>query len=341
MAGGWAWPATFDARQLTEHIVLHLEGGGSTLLPIWIFSLVNDGVDGTVSLKVTALPYPDLEVGTFRVVDIDWDPTQPGPDGDYLFDRVTVATTTDTSGRESAWQTATIGSTEALVHPHEEFGDGMFRTWTVVYQDEPFGGTDVLPSDAPEGLEAFDFTTIEHVHTLFTIEGADFFGNPADDPYRVVLANFASAGAALFVLGPSDGIGTDSFMIHALFPVTLPDEAGVGAILNLQGGTSKFGGFRFVVCDGDGNVFLLRQQRDPDAEGPYPPAIDCQFEDTGSPRTQWSATCRSGWPCHWPPVTTPSRPRGVRTPPADPTSPAGPIPPVGGGGRFGRGRGPK
>ncbi|MGB3184557.1 MAG: hypothetical protein WBB15_01700, partial [Ornithinimicrobium sp.] len=284
-----ASPAVYDAVQATQHLTFYYKpeaGNVSTL----VASLVDTGQPGKVSVQLSALPNISEDVN-YRVVDIDWNPTEPGSDGAYVFSSITLATSSQSSQGDPVISTASWLPATATVGKVQTFADSPNVTsWVVTYAGPNHVDNHTVTGDTAADIGQFDFSTVACVHTLFStkalVAGGGF--GWGDRPYRLVLAKFGSATLALFVLGCTSG-SKPVFRVDGLFPLGLPDAASAGTISNLAGGVSKFGGFRFVASDEDGNVFLLRQQRLAGSDTPYPPAVYGPFTRAGTPRTEWNS----------------------------------------------------
>ncbi|MGB3184994.1 MAG: hypothetical protein WBG36_03220 [Ornithinimicrobium sp.] len=285
----------YDAAQGTEHLVLYFSGQGDDPITTCVLSLIDTGEPGTVSVKVAALPPPQgVQVATpWRVVHIEWDPTNPDGDEANRFDSVTMARSDQDDSGNTQLETQTLFSKNSAVSPKLSLGPSS-STWTVIYASASKGTTVDLNTTWGEKVAAFDFSTISNVCTLFTTHGA--LNEGFRQQFQVVVANFGSANLAVFVLGPRASASPPDpelsglYQVSALFPLAMPDVDGVGEITHLSGGVSKFGGFRFVASDEDGNVFLLRQARTTPTGSPYQDPIWGPFDVNGDVRPNWGGS---------------------------------------------------
>ena len=288
--------ASYEPVQATEHIILNYTSTNDGFLSNWVLCLVDTGEPGRVELLSFGLADPALGPGVkpadplsigWRLVHMDWDPTEPGGDGYYLPQSVMLATTFQDSDSKPYIASQVYVPDNA----DTSSGEGVYDSFTVrqavflrtANQDSPEVSYVVVGSE----VAAFDFSTVHDVHTLFSIQ-VDVW-----EPglIHVSMARFDSATVAVFAIFPDSAEATRPFYrILGLCPMVMPDAAGVGVLTTLEGGVSKFGGFRFVASDEDGNVFVLRQQRLRGTGVAYPPPVYGQYDANGSPRTDWNST---------------------------------------------------
>ncbi len=275
----------YDPAQQAEHLILYYSNG------IGIVTLQDPPPEGEVGFLATWVPLPADASGVLRadlrVVHIDYDPT--ATDRGSLVNVVLAGSETAPS-LNVTYHLYTINTAGniALDQPIDPFNDATFQG-RLNELDNNFGHrqTTISASTTSDGEFSLDYSTLRSVKGLHTtiVDG---------NWYHIKLASFGSRGVCLFGIikeGPPDEVkGPTAFFPGGFFPLTFPDAAGLGSITGLSGGTNKFGAFRFMATDADGNLFLMRQRGYEPADTPYKPPIYAQFTASGEPRTSWSAS---------------------------------------------------
>ncbi len=255
---GMTSDTTYDPTQASEHIIINTSSGYLT-----VCSLCDSDPDN-ITLVQTKVP---ISYTNTRVIHIEWD--------NELDDGVAK-------------------SPSSVVTIYNDSGD--MQTWkqygpTLDTHDTPFGSSDVqrcyytMAKSQEESNKGTSNTSIfgPNYKNLRTVQNL-FTSTPVEGSTRhVKLVNLQGQALAVVVLNYSSG---DTWtQIEGCFPLVVPDAAGIGSVVNLSGGMTKFGGYRFLAHDDEGNVFLLRQQRLAESTSPYGPPIYVYNDSVGATKT--------------------------------------------------------
>ena len=268
-----------------EHLILYYKTAN------WIITLLDTG-DPDPGIMATIVVYPvNDDTNNFeynaRIVHIDWDPTQ-GKTGNWPNITNIVWGSSEKASNGDVTYSLFAQNISKLPIAEEGFFEAPVR-----YSIIPVGGTyqhrktTIPAAELQNGDLELDYSSVRSIHGLHTtITDGNW--------YHVKVANFEGRGTCLLTItkeGPPDEVkSSPAFYPGGHFPLAFPDAAGLGTINVLSGGTSKFGGYRFVASDADGNVFLMRQRRSTDIDSPYAPPIYAQYGADGTLKTSWSAT---------------------------------------------------
>ena len=285
--GAYQNPTTFEQERATEHIVLYAEN------VIKIITISWPTEKGIATLMTSTLGYPE-GAPEARVIHIDWNPnvftyyTNNNSDGDFLYQNIVLASSQKQNDGSWIYTFNSINSennvTGAASLPTIPPGTLNFiNDWNSnSYQEVSL---QISAESLQDGDLGIDYSMLRDVHSLYY-----FTPSSQDGYYHVKLANISGRGLLAIVLrGSAAPNAASNYLLSGHFPFAFPDAAGLGAILSFSGGVSKFGGFRFVASDADGNTFLLRQRRLPASDSPYPDPIYAQFNEDGTPRTSFSS----------------------------------------------------
>ena len=266
--------AQYDPRQSHEHILLYYDE------KIIIISMLDSGGTDEPNLTISKLPYPSSSEDA-RVIHIDWDYSDvDNVDNWRALKTVTVARSeTDKDDNASyycyAMQRGDPTSGGKDVHT---FSSGI--TWVKVDYDDKWKIQDQLDvplSDLQDGTLYVDYSALRSVNGLYSLAFGGYI-------YHAKLANISGRGIfALTFRESTDDSGDPIFELFGHFPLAFPDGNGLGTITTFFGGTSKFGGLRFVAGDADGNLFLMRQRGAQTTSTPYAPPIYGLYDADGTP----------------------------------------------------------
>jgi hypothetical protein len=239
----------YAAEQQVEHLVLYYKNF------IGVVTLLDIG-DSDPGLAATQIPLPS-GVSDARLAHIDWDPTQAGASDWRRLTNVVLASGETQSNGDVEYSLFMMNQAANTSASNQEFFTPLVMYTKVTFANNwKQRNVTIAASALQNGDLALDYSSLRSVLGLHTtiVDG---------NWYHVKLANFEGRGVCLLTIikeGPPDEIKSiPPFFLGGHFPLAFPDAAGLGTINVLSGGTSKFGGFRYVASDADGNVFMMRQ----------------------------------------------------------------------------------
>ena len=284
-----AVPGDYAPAQATEHIVIYLKNR------IKIISLDDITTPGKPILIVTAVPFPNGVTDIPRIAHIEFNPV-PGATGAFLqLSDYALLSTESTEGNADTNYCYSNQSRNATINSggYKNFGSGGLKWLDVAYANSDYGFTarrHVTDDDRP------DITTLQNVNGLAST-GVDWPDTQFTQTMHLKIGSYPGAsgtsnrGLSQFAIsrqvGDDDGNDPD-LVLYAYegdFPLAVPDDAGIGTVTGISGGSSKFGGLRLFASDDIGNLFMLRQQRLAGSSTPYSPPIYIQNDAEGEPAT--------------------------------------------------------
>ncbi len=263
---------TYHPEQQVEHLVLHYDGPAGGSDRIAVLTLMNNSTEYP-ELTITWLYTPQGVTDKLRLTHIDWDATDRNS-GWQQFGSIVLANTSFHSDGSLSYRNYFINR-EGNVFQEALTPRGNVRISKIFFDStgSDFHGVSVDASSADGGRFALDFSKLGDVHTLHSTY---WMGNV----YNLKLCMLEGRGpllllnvASQFDIRTRANSTETQFYLGGHFPLALPDDAGLGNLTTLCGGSTRFGGFRFVAADDNGNAFLLRQRRKAGLNTPYPPAI--------------------------------------------------------------------
>lgn len=283
-----AVPGAYAPVQATEHIIIYLNTRAK------IISLDDITTPGKPVMIVTSVPYPTGLTNMPRIAHIEFNPV-PGATGQFLQLSDFALLTTD-AGQDHIYCYTNQSRNAAIASGgYKGFGSGNLKWLDVGYSSSDYrsmgrnvdnNGQDDRP----------DYTTLKNINGLAST--VVNWGNvPFTQTMHLKIGNYPGTtstnnrGLTLFALARQlgDDNGNDPELVYYFyegdFPLSVPDEAGIGTITGISGGISKFGGLRLFASDDIGNLFMLRQQRLYDSTTPYTPPIYIQNDAEGNPAT--------------------------------------------------------
>ncbi|GAA1469335.1 hypothetical protein [Microbacterium thalassium] len=246
---GYENSTSYEAGNANEYIVLYYPGG-------YLILSLTDSANrpGYATLAVFTFDWPENDSGS-RVVHIENDVVLAKSWADSS--SFTFQTATLPLDRGTAGTPQTFLAPYVQVQKTSYFGQD--------YAVASFTADSMIDVDVPH------FDTIGDVNALYTV--TDDLGFK----HHVKLARFQGTVALFVIFG-------EEVTLEGFFPLAVPEPAGgVGQPTTLSGGVSKFGGFRFVACNSDGNLFLLRQGRLQPQNSPYTDPVYGLFDASGNP----------------------------------------------------------
>ena len=270
---GFLGDGSYDPSQAYEHLVIYGAGAGGGYYTLWVVSL-DDSVPGKLNVINTSIEnYPSKA----RVVHIGGTPTADTPLTEVVLTE--SVSTQDGSTTKQVYTTYRVTSEGARHGPQQTVGpDQTAMGWSLS------APPDIEKTEANAALtdeNSYDFTTLQNVHHLFSYTTKD----PNESlplTNHVKLGFLQDRGIVLFGISVWSASAGVQAVLNGYYALALPD-AGVGQIVTLSGGVSKFGGFRYFALDANGNLFMLRQRRKPLADTPYGPPIYAQYNADGNP----------------------------------------------------------
>jgi hypothetical protein len=276
-----------DPVQVTEHTVLYYYSeSDKQSSQVVIMSLVDDLLDD-VSVMLSNMPFPGDDGSNGPHVDarlnyIDWQPNSPVSKRDSLRTLAFTRSETNSNGHIDSYKTWTPKNdpVDESTGPFPMPASSPYApTFFYSTYDGEYLNHDHSAGSTQSGMLAVDFADIRDIHGLYPVQIDD----SSTPTIHLSIAYFEGFGLAL--IGFEEVAGSPpTLRIDGVFPLSVPDDAGIGNVTHIGGGASKFGGLRYVVSDDEGNVFLLRQRRaQPTNVSPYAPPIYGQFDDQGNP----------------------------------------------------------
>eukprot|EP00522_Entomoneis_paludosa_P004366 CAMPEP_0172471966 /NCGR_PEP_ID=MMETSP1065-20121228/68085_1 /TAXON_ID=265537 /ORGANISM="Amphiprora paludosa, Strain CCMP125" /LENGTH=1002 /DNA_ID=CAMNT_0013230081 /DNA_START=540 /DNA_END=3545 /DNA_ORIENTATION=+ len=273
----------FSIENGVEHIIIY---GASSIV---IISLLDYGQSST-QFSLQEIPYYSSDTD-YRVFHLGWIPPMDDSAEDWYFiNNVTLATydgsestmvalgdecmTYDSHYQESGYEPCATST------GFQTFADGItYASVTHLASGAPWSYSRSNP-----GEYEVAFNDIESIHDLYSIRTTESVSGGLSR-YTVKLANIKDEG--MFVLVEcswGDLIESRYSYFCGGMKLDFPDLSGIGEIINFSGGTSKFGGFRFILNDANGNLFLMRQRSIAnDSSSPYETPIYGLWDEVGSP----------------------------------------------------------
>jgi len=271
--------AQFSIANGVEHIIIY---GTSNIV---VLSLLDYGQLST-QFSLQKIQYYDSDT-SYRVLHMEWTPPiDDSSDSWYFLNNVTLATTsgdytkvfgipdeTNYYGGPTYYPTATSTG-------FESFADGI--TYAVVTLSDDGSLYRISHSDEDYSIDMGD---IESIHDLYSIRTTEDGSSTKLSMYNVKLANVKDAGIYVLIHCVwGDFLETQYSFLCGAMKLDFPDLSGMGEIINFSGGTTKFGGFRFIASDENGNLFLMRQRSAAsDSSTPYEIPIYGLWDEEGSP----------------------------------------------------------
>jgi len=279
--GPYQDPSTFNQVLATGHIVLYAQN----VIKLIAIGLPNQ--NGGPVVMLSTLAYPSGAPGA-RVLHIDWNPLTfksfgGGQGGDYIPENIVLVSSTHDSSGDQDYNLYSINYQNNVTH-----GSQLTIRPPAVLIDQvnwnPAGWVSsslhIPAAQIPNG-DVLDYSAMRDVQSLYYL--AIPAGGGGTAYFHVKLANFGDSLVGLVVQGNGAPNAASVYSLQGQFPLAFPDANGLGKVLAFSGGVSKFGGFRFVASDADGNMFLLRQRRLPASDSPYPAPIYGPFDAQGAP----------------------------------------------------------
>lgn len=230
-----------------------------------------------------------------RLVHLEFDYVASDYNDEYRTTRLVFASGANVEGGPSEFTSWSLNGDDATFGGAHNGDRILWYAWAIenpgAYTERTMSST-IAP---PASIATPDYTQIADVNGLYSVQ--DTFGNQ----YHVKLARFPGAGMWLFVLADiaADRDVRTEQVVYSLregvwlgghLPMPVPGDVdrvssggGMRDIVELSGGVSKFGGFRFVASDADGNLFLLRQRRAAAGTSPYTKPIYAFNDADGNP----------------------------------------------------------
>ena len=267
--------ATYDARKAVEHILIYLDTPA-----LYVLTLLDTGA-GLAEIGISELEMPSK---TARVVHIDWDPTTFYTDNDSecsaCLKNIVVADTSFGSdntvtykvyamNRDGSGNVDCVGGVPIV-------NNGQRLLPIVSAWNKNWVETQWLMTSVGTDMQ-IDYSALRQVNTLYSIvtSGGQYY-------MKLAIIKTKDATPRVFILALYKPSATSShFYFVGAFPMEFPYSE--GSFLQLSGGTSKFGGHRFVANDADGNLFMMRQRGYSSSDSPYDPPIYGLFDGTGNP----------------------------------------------------------
>eukprot|EP00523_Entomoneis_sp_CCMP467_P008348 CAMPEP_0168728212 /NCGR_PEP_ID=MMETSP0724-20121128/5568_1 /TAXON_ID=265536 /ORGANISM="Amphiprora sp., Strain CCMP467" /LENGTH=1802 /DNA_ID=CAMNT_0008775051 /DNA_START=155 /DNA_END=5563 /DNA_ORIENTATION=- len=287
--------ATYDPRKAVEHILIYLGDDGDPAQPgLLVLTLLDNGT-GFSSMGVSYFPMPSL---TARVLKIDWDPTtfftdSPDECSNCIANIVVVDSVLESNQQSATYKTYSMNRD----------GAGNIECFGGLPIVDPCTGDAILAFSTAwnnnwDETEAFtqstdrllDYASLRQVNTLYevTANGGTFYMTLAilespttdTDPQIFIIA--------LYKVNSSPPVSdyASKYVVVGTFPLLFPYQG--GSFVQLSGGTSKFGGMRFIANDEFGNLFMMRQRGFISSTSPYDPPIYGLFDSTGDPMVELS-----------------------------------------------------
>ena len=272
--------ATYDARKAVEHILIYFDTP-----EVVVLTLLDTGT-GFAKVGLNAFEMPSK---TARVMHIDWDPTTYYTDKDsecsaclknmvvadrsFGSDDNTVSYNVYSMNRDGNGNVDCVGGRPII-------NNGQTIVPIVAIWNKNW--VETKWSHSADADKKIDYSALSQVNTLYEV--VDGGGH-----YYMKLAIIKTTVAApkVFIIAlykPS--ANASQYYILGVFPVLYPYAE--GSFLQLSGGTSKFGGHRFIANDSDGNLFMMRQRGFSSSGSPYDAPIYGLFDSTGEPITALS-----------------------------------------------------